>query len=239
MITCMVLDDEKPAIDVLTKYINDTPYLSLKFSTTDTTEAIAFLSHESVDVLFIDIEMPKLSGLQFIDLYAKRSKVILTTAYSEYALEGFEKNVVDYLLKPIPYQRFLKATEKILNLSNFEQLHTSPQESNFVLVKTEHKGKFKKVNFDEIIYIEGQKNYVNIYTNKKEHITTLISISDLEERLPKNQFVRVHRSYIVAINYITTIDGNEIFLKDAPRIPTAGSFKEELLRKLTNFFLQK
>lgn len=240
MITCMIVDDEKPAIGVLTKYVNDTPYLSLKMSTTDVTEAIDFLRHDTVDLLFIDIEMPKLLGLQFIDLYAKEMKAILTTAYSEYAVEGYERNVVDYLLKPISFPRFLKATEKVLNQLNYEKLQVSPNSTgDFLLVKTEHKGKFKKVNFNEIVYVEGLKNYVNIYTSKKEHITTYVGIGELEDRLPANRFCRVHRSYIISLDYVVSIDGNEIFLKDAPRIPTAGSFKDKLLHKLTNNLLQK
>lgn len=240
MINCLIIDDEKPAIDVLTKFVNDTPYLSTKMSTTDVTEAIDFISKDKADLLFIDIEMPKLLGLQFVDLYAKDMKVIITTAYSEYAIEGYERNIVDYLLKPIAFSRFLKATEKVLNQINYEKLHSSSSSnSDFLMVKTEHKGKFRKVNFDEIIYIEGLKNYVNIFTSKRENITTYVSLSDLEDRLPANLFCRVHRSYIVSLNHIVSIDGNEIFLKESPRVPTAGVFKDNLLRKLTNNILQK
>ncbi|RYC68441.1 MULTISPECIES: LytR/AlgR family response regulator transcription factor [Spirosoma] len=243
MITCLILDDERAAINILTRYVNDTPYLKLVASTTDVFEAADVLKKESIDLLFLDIQMPKLTGIQFLQLHNVTCKVILTTAYSEYALEGYEFNVVDYLLKPIPYQRFLKATEKVFNqLSQPEKLPASPAETtpevDFILVKTEHKGKFRKIELTDIVYIEGLKNYVSIYTTKRERIVTYIGMGELEERLPARLFSRVHRSYIVATNMITALDGNEILLKDAPRIPTSGKFKEDLLLKFSKQFIQ-
>jgi DNA-binding LytR/AlgR family response regulator len=244
MITCLILDDERAAISILTRYVNDTPYLKLVAATTDVFEAADILKQESVDLLFLDIQMPKLTGTQFLDLYGTNCKVILTTAYSEYALEGYERDVVDYLLKPIPYQRFLKATEKVLNqLSRPKQVPVSGDNTpngpnDFILVKTEHKGKFRKVDLSEIVYIEGLKNYVSIYTTKRERIVTYIGMGELEERLPASLFSRVHRSYIVATSMITGLDGNEILLKDAPRIPTSGKFKDDFLLKFSKQFIQ-
>ncbi|AQG80676.1 LytR/AlgR family response regulator transcription factor [Spirosoma montaniterrae] len=239
MINCFILDDEQAAINVLTKYITDTPYLHLAGSTTSAPQAIEMLKQTPVDLLFLDIQMPLLTGLQFIDLYGSNLQVIFTTAYSEFALNGFERNALDYLLKPIPFDRFLKATEKALNYFNRQAITpNAPVADDFILVKTEHKGKLRKVNFDEIVYIEGLKNYVSIFTNKQEQIVTYSGIGELEERLPPRQFARVHRSYIVAIRMINAIDGNELFMKDAPRIPTSGRYKDELLTLLQKSILQ-
>lgn len=239
MLSCLVVDDERSAINILTRYIEDTPYLQLKASTTDALEAVQLLKSEPVDILFLDIQMPKLTGLQVLDLLGGKFNVILTTAYSEYALEGFERNVIDYLVKPIPFERFLKATEKALNLINSQQFKNQKEQADdFLFVKTEHKGKLRKVNMSEITYIEGLKNYISIYTDKGERIVTYIGIGDIEERLPQNQFIRVHRSYIVPIKNILALDGNEIRLKDAPRIPTAGKFKENILERFKRNLIQ-
>jgi two-component system LytT family response regulator len=242
MIRCFILDDEKPAIDILTHYINETPYLSLGGSSIDSTEAMQIIKMGNIDLIFLDIEMPKLSGLQFIDLYCKDIDVILTTAYSHYALESYEKNVIDYLMKPVTYERFLKATEKALNISNRKNAgnnNFSDPEEDFILVKTEHKGKYRKINFSEIIFIEGLKNYISIFTNKQEKIVTYIGIGEIEDKLPKNKFIRVHRSFIISMDYVIAIDGNEVFMKDAPRVPMAGNFKDELFQQMELKFLQK
>jgi two-component system LytT family response regulator len=232
MIKCLIIDDEKPAINVLTKFVNDTPHLTLAGSTTDVMEAPEIIKTQKVDLLFLDIHMPKITGLQFLKLYEGNPKVILTTAYPQFALESYEfPNVVDYLLKPIAYDRFLKATEKVLNMTNNESLknHANMPQEEFIFVKTEHKGKIQKVNFADIVYIEGMKNYVTICTVKGERIVTYIGIGDLEESLPMKLFLRVHRSYIVSVKNIEALDGNEIIMKNAPRIPTAGKYKEDFL----------
>lgn len=232
MIKCLIVDDEKPAINVITKFVNDTPYLELGGSTTDVMEVPVLLKTHKIDLLFLDIHMPKVTGLEFLKLYDGNVKVILTTAYPQFALESYEfNNVVDYLVKPIPYDRFLKATEKVLNIVNHEKqdLGSVESEQDFIFVKTEHKGKIQKINFSDIIYIEGMKNYVTICTTKGERIVTYIGIGELEEALPTKYFLRVHRSYIISIKSIEALDGNEIIMKNAPRIPTAGKYKEDFL----------
>jgi two-component system, LytTR family, response regulator len=232
MINCLIVDDEKPAINVITKFVNDTPYLELGSSTTDVMQVPILLKTHKIDLLFLDIHMPKVTGLEFLKLYDGNVKVILTTAYPQFALESYEfNNVVDYLVKPIPYDRFLKATEKVLNMVNHEkqELGSTDNEQDFIFVKTEHKGKIQKINFSDIIYIEGMKNYVTICTIKGERIVTYIGIGELEEALPTKYFLRVHRSYIISIKSIEALDGNEIIMKNAPRIPTAGKYKEDFL----------
>lgn len=232
MIKCLIVDDEKPAINVITKFVNDTPYLEFGASTTDVMEVPELIKKNKIDLLFLDIQMPKITGLQFLKLYEGRVKVILTTAYPQFALESYDfDHVIDYLVKPIPYDRFLKATSKVLNIINHEKQEIGgiETEQDFIFVKTEHKGKIQKINFADIVYIEGMKNYVTICTNKGERIVTYIGIGELEEALPMKYFLRVHRSYIVSIKSIEALDGNEILMKNAPRIPTAGKYKEDFL----------
>ena len=234
MIKCLIVDDEKPAISILTKFINDTPYLTLVGSTTDIMAIPEMIKEYKADLLFLDINMPKLTGLDFLKLHADENlKVILTTAYPQFALESYEfTNVVDYLMKPIPYDRFVKATDKVLNIINHQKNPSqSPtlEQQDFIFVKTEHKGKIQKINFSDIVYIEGMKNYVTICTTKGDRIITYIGITEIEEALPMKDFIRVHRSYIVGVKSIEALDGNEVIMKNAPRIPTAGKYKDDFL----------
>jgi two-component system, LytTR family, response regulator len=234
MIKCLIVDDEKPAINILTKFVNDTPYLALAGSTTNVMEIPEMVKTNKADLLFLDIHMPKITGLDFLKIHSDDNlKVILTTAYPQFALDSYEyANIIDYLMKPIAYERFLKATDKVLNIINHQkQSSTIPtlEQQDFIFVKTEHKGKIQKINFLDIVYIEGMKNYVTICTTRGDRIITYIGISEMEEALPKRDFLRVHRSYIVSIKAIEALDGNEIIMKNAPRIPTAGKYKDDFL----------
>jgi DNA-binding LytR/AlgR family response regulator len=214
MITCLVVDDEQGAIDILRTFIGKTPFLELVDSTTNPLEALTILQNQAVDLLFLDIHMPQLSGLDFMRLVTGKTKVILTTAYSEFAVEGFELDAFDYLLKPIAFERFLKAAQKALNASIAPSVRWQPEEkaTDYIFVKTESKGKMTKVDFDEIIFVEGMKNYVSINTST-ERIVTLLNIKDLEDRLPAKRFMRVHKSYIVSMEKIRALDGNQILFK--------------------------
>ena len=214
--------------------MNDTPYLTLMGSTTNVMEVPALVKTHKADLLFLDIHMPKLTGLDFLKLHADENlKVILTTAYPQFAIESYDfHNVVDYLMKPIAYERFLRATDKALNIVNHQKLSEdglATEQQDFIFVKTEHKGKIQKINFSDIVYIEGMKNYITICTTKGDRIITYIGIGEIEESLPQKDFIRVHRSYIVAIKSIEALDGNEVIMKNAPRIPTAGKYKENFL----------
>ncbi|WP_239691915.1 LytR/AlgR family response regulator transcription factor [Hymenobacter coccineus] len=208
------MDDEQSAIDILRTFIEKTPFLALVGTTTNPLEALGILQSQPVDLLFLDIHMPQLSGLDLMRLVTEKTRIVLTTAYSEFAVESFELNALDYLLKPIAFERFLKAAQKALNTSIEPSLQWRPAEkaADYVFVKTESKGKMIKVNFDEIIYVEGMKNYVSIQTSE-EQIVTLLNMKDLENRLPAKQFMRVHKSYLVALDEIRAVDGNQILLK--------------------------
>ncbi|MBD2754070.1 response regulator transcription factor [Spirosoma sp. BT704] len=233
MLTCVVVDDEPPAIKILTNYIRDTPYLSLTSSTTDILQAQKLLAEQPIDVLFLDIQMPKLTGLQFLRLYEGKTKVILTTAYPQHALESYEfSNVIDYLVKPISFERFQKSVSKALKLVNVETRPPAAAEPDmsFLLVKTEHKGKLRRIDYSDVAYVEGMLNYVIIRTVKGDKIITYMSMGDMEKNLPAHQFARVHRSYIVSLKTIDAIDGNELLLKPGFRIPVGGKYKEPFMQ---------
>lgn len=208
MLTCLVVDDEPSAIDLLRLFIADTPFLTLVGSATNPVEALAFLQRQPVDVLFLDINLPQLSGLDLMRLVPAPTKVILTTAYSEFAVAGFNLNALDYLLKPIAFERFLQAARKAIPAP----ASLLPPAEDYFFVKTEGRGRLVKISFNELLYVEGLKNYVALQT-ADERIVTLLTIKDLESRLPARHFMRVHKSFIVALPKIQALDGNQILFK--------------------------
>jgi DNA-binding LytR/AlgR family response regulator len=227
MISCFIVDDEQSALDILRTYIEKTPFLTLAGSTTDPLQALRVVQSQPIDLLFLDIHMPQLSGLDAARLLQGKTKIVFTTAYSEFAVESFELEAFDYLLKPIAFERFLKTVHKALNASLEPSSRWQPEEKapDYLFVKTGVKGKMAKINFDDIVYIEGMKNYLSINTTE-ESIVTLLSIRELEERLPSRQFMRVHKSYIVALNKIHALDGNQIFFKGLKAyVPLGDSYR--------------
>jgi DNA-binding LytR/AlgR family response regulator len=215
MIKCLVVDDEQHAIDILVHYIKQTPFLELVDTTLNPIEGLQIIASKPIDLIFLDIQMPEISGIDFIKAIGNKSKVILTTAYTEFAVEGFDLEVIDYLLKPISMPRFLAATQKALKLihPSKEEGELPDIEDDYLFVKTESKGKMLKINLADIDYIEGMKNYVAIYRNGQK-ILVYTNMKDLEERLPQKQFMRVHKSFIIPITKITGIEGNLIALKN-------------------------
>jgi DNA-binding LytR/AlgR family response regulator len=214
MITCIIVDDEQHAIDILQHYVKQTPYLKLAASFTNPFDALELLGRQKIDLVFLDIQMPELSGIDLIKTIHGKSKVILTTAYSEFALEGYELYVVDYLMKPIRLPRFLAAVQKAV-----EQINTSADsqqvaaDDNYFFVKTELKGKLLKINFTDIDFIEAMKNYVAIHCSGKKTLV-YTTMKELEDRLPQKQFIRVHKSFIIPVSRITGIEGNLVRLKN-------------------------
>lgn len=218
MIRCIVVDDKPLAIDVLKHYITKTPFLELIYSTTNPLEALNKVIEGQADLVFLDIQMPELTGLQFMKIVKGKCQIILTTAYAEYALEGFENDAVDYLLKPISFERFYQAIEKVkLIQKGMSVLLTETaapkkdKESDHIFVKTEHK--LIRIPTTAILYVEGMQNYVNIYTPTGK-ITSLQTMKKMEEQLPQPQFVRVHKSFIVAINKIDHVERSRIIIGD-------------------------
>jgi two-component system, LytTR family, response regulator len=229
MINCIIVDDEEHAIDILVHYVKQTPQLHLLGSFTNPIEALQLLGEQKIDLVFLDIQMPELSGMDFIKTIQGKSKVILTTAYSEFALEGYDLYVVDYLLKPIRLPRFLAAVQKAaaqINAGNASQKETA--EEDYIFVKTESKGKLLKINLADIDFVESFKNYMAIHCGTQK-ILVYTSMKELEEHLPKKHFIRVHKSFIVPISRITGIEGNLVRLKNVTKEIVIGeSYKIEL-----------
>jgi two-component system LytT family response regulator len=233
IIRCLVVDDKPLAIDILADYISKTDFLELAGSTTNPLEALSILRDQQIDLVLLDIQMPELTGLQFMKIAGNKVKFILTTAYAEYALEGYEHNVVDYLLKPIPYERFYRAAEKALDLLKPPIPESLPSVSpivpaEFIFVKTEHR--IQKINLSDIIYIEGLQNYVLIQT-LTERVMSLQTLKKLEEQLPSAQFARVHKSYIVAMRHISAIERSRIFINGST-IPIGDSYRSAFFNRI-------
>ncbi|SHM58313.1 LytR/AlgR family response regulator transcription factor [Mucilaginibacter sp. OK098] len=239
MIRCLAVDDEAYATKIIADYISKVPYLTLLGTTTSAIEALTRVQGGEIDLIFLDIQMPDLTGIQFLKLYGGKCKVILTTAYPEYALDGFEHDVVDYLLKPIAFDRFLKAAQKAFNLINLvkEQVAIPApvvnttiavnNQTDYMFIKGESKNKFLKVDYNDILYIEGLKNYVSVFTSA-QRIVTYQSLRDLETTLPKPPFYRVHKSYIISVDKIRMVDGNTVYIGDQS-IPIGETYRDGFL----------
>ena len=240
MIQCIIVDDEQHAIDILVHYVNQTPFLSLAGTTTNPIEAMDMVSKQKVDLVFLDIQMPELSGIDFIKAINGKAKVILTTAYSEFAIESYELDVVDYLLKPIRLPRFLAAVQKVvkeLEDHSADKPVATGADDDYIFVKTESKGKLLKINLDEIDYIEGMKNYVAMHCGAKKTLV-YTSMKELEEKL-SGKFIRVHKSFIIPIAKITGIEGNMLRIKNvAAEILIGENYKAGLMEIIRNKMIQ-
>jgi two-component system, LytTR family, response regulator len=224
---CIVLDDEQHSIDILSGYIEKTPNLKLLYTFKNPIDAIPIIQAEVIDIAFIDVQMPNLTGLQFLKLLDKSTKVILCTAYSEYAIDGYELNVIDYLLKPISFDRFLRGIQKIeANLTLSSQLSANDAENDYIFIKTETKGKLIKVHLKEILFVEGLGNYQKIQLVDKRLVSQL-KMKNLEEQLAPFGFVRVHKSFLVPIQKIDKIEGNKLQIAKF-EVPIGENFKENL-----------
>lgn len=234
MINCLIVDDEMHAVEVLTQYVLQTPHLHLVRATTSSLEALAITKQQRIELVFLDVQMPEMSGLDFIKQLNESTRVILCTAYSEFAFAGYEHDVVDFLMKPIAYPRFIKAVQKATNLiaADYHFASTEEPDDDYIFVKSEYKGKMIKINLDEIDYIEGMKNYVAIYRGK-DKILALLNMKDLEERLPKKKFMRVHKSFIIAINRVTIIEGNHVVLQNiTASVPLGEVYKQAFMERI-------
>lgn len=245
-LNCLIVDDEPLAQEVLAAHISKIPNLHLVQQSNNAIEAFEALHKNNIDLLFLDINMPVMSGLSFLRSLKDPPAVILTTAYTEYAMEGYELDVIDYLLKPIPFDRFLKAVNKaivklqsggkqiqhiaedpIANANPVTTQSVPTPEKQYFFIKAD--GKLVKVNYADIKFIEGMKDYLKIHT-ATGMIVTHYTMKAMEEQLPSDKFMRVHKSYIIALNAIKAIEGNIIYLdKDKAEVPLGSSFKEALL----------
>lgn len=231
MIHCLIVDDEQHAIDILLHYAKQTPMLQVVAATTNPIEAMQIVNTQKVDLVFLDVHMPQISGIDFIKAINGKCKVVLTTAYSEFALEGYELDVVDYLLKPIRLPRFLAAVQKVANLIKGGE-PVEEQDDDYIFVKTGLKGKLLKINLADIDYIEGMKNYVAFHCGGTKTMV-YAGMKEIEERLPSKHFLRVHKSFIIRLDRIVGLEGNQVLLKNLPAGLMIGeSYKNELMERV-------
>ena len=232
-IKCIVVDDESVAREIITSHLSKIDNVSIVASCSNAIEAFNVLSSQHIDLIFLDINMPEISGISFAKTINKDSKIIFTTAYREYAIEGFELEAVDYLLKPISFERLLKAVNlyfKVHKKSDIE-INESVNANDFTFVRSDRK--MIKINFEDIIYIESLSDYVKFHLSDKI-ITSRDTISSVEGKLPKNNFIRIHRSFIVAVQMITSFTSEEIVIEKTS-LPISRSYKEQVLQKLRNY----
>jgi len=238
MIRCIAIDDEPLALTQIVSYIEKTPFLELIEKFESALLAVNWLNENETDLMFVDINMPDLSGMDFVKSLNHPPKVIFTTAYSEYALEGFQVDAADYLLKPISYAAFLKAAQKAKDRFFTRPTSVEKLESNedFLFIKTEYK--LQRINLKDIKYVESMREYVRIYLENQSPIMTLLSMKKLMEHLPQKNFMRVHRSFIVNLNKITTIERNRIIFDKDVYIPVSEQYKEHFQKFLETNFLK-
>jgi len=237
MINTIAIDDEPLALQLVNGYIEKTPGLKLLGGFDNPLDAMDFLAGKDIDLIFIDIQMPDLSGLEFTRSIAKGPKVIFTTAYEKYALEGFRLDVVDYLLKPFSYEEFLRAVQKVQKLIRLEKGVQDQVDANneFLFLKSDYK--IKRINFNDILYVEGLKDYVKVYTqNSPKPVLSLTTMKLLELKLPVSKFMRVHRSFIVNLEKIDTIERSRIVFGKT-YIPVSDQYKEKFQEFLDRNFL--
>lgn len=230
MMNCIAIDDESLVLDLLVDNIRQVPFLRLQKACHHALEALEVMQHQHIDLIFLDIQMPRLNGLQFLQTLKNPPMVILVTAYQEYALEGYNLNVVDYLLKPVSFERFLKACQKAHELFSLQQKAALTKEdvpdSFFVNVEYSQ----VKVMIQDIVYIEGLKDYLKIYLSSgPKPVVTRMSLKAMEEKLPASQFIRSSKSYIIAVNKITKIKRDFLCIGDK-EIPVGEQYKEQVAR---------
>lgn len=231
---CIIVDDEALARQVVRTYLEDLPEYEIIAECKNAIEAMNILSSESIDLMFLDINMPKLSGLSFLKTLNNPPLVIITTAYKEYALEGYELDVVDYLNKPFSFERFLKALSKVKDrlsthentIEKEEKIHKSHTNVDFVFIKADKKT--YKLSFDEILYIEALGDYVKIYTTN-EIIVSYLTLKKLEQILPYELFPRVHKSYIISLSKIKSIEGNMVNIENE-KITVGASYRKNFFK---------
>jgi two-component system LytT family response regulator len=228
-INCIAIDDEPLALSKLEGFIARVPDLKLIRTFDSAIEAIGWLKENKPDLIFLDIQMEQLTGIQFLEAINTSSKIIITSAYDEYAIKGFELNVTDYLLKPFPFQRFLQAVSKVMELAAMKSSsELIPETDSYIFIKTEHR--LERIDIEDILYIEGMKDYLRIVCPDKK-IMTLLNFSKLEEVLPAKKFCRVHKSFVVALDKIKSVERGIIRIADQ-RIPLSNTFKGKFYSKI-------
>ncbi len=234
-ITCVIVDDEPMALNLVESYVEKTPFLLLKRKCSSAIDAMEFLKNEPVDLLFLDIQMPDLSGIEFSKMLPKETRIIFTTAFDQYAIEGFKVEALDYLLKPFDYAEFLAAANKAqtwFELVKGKQQAVFSEEKEFLFVKSEYKQ--LRIELADVLYFEGLKDYIKIWLkNNPKPILTLMSLKSLEEELPETQFMRVHRSFIVSLENIEVVERSQVIINNK-RITVSEQYKPNFIAFINN-----
>jgi len=237
-ISCIAIDDEPLAVRKISAYIQKTPFLELVAECRSAFEAMEIINNRAIQLLFIDINMPDLSGMEFVKSLADKPYIVFTTAYSEFAVEGFQVDAADYLLKPITYANFLKAANKVKNLidltanSQKESIRTT---ASHLFVKSDYK--LIRIELDDIRYIESQHEYIKIHLFNSKPVMTQLSMKAIEEQLPSGQFMRVHRSFIVNLKKVSMVERNRIVFDGKVYIPVSDQYKEKFQEYIDGNFI--
>jgi DNA-binding LytR/AlgR family response regulator len=241
-LTCIAIDDEPPALDLLCRFIGQTPFLQLTGSFSNAIEGLRFISENGVDLIFLDIQMPDLSGIELARILSGRNmgnspSIIFTTAFDQFALEGYKLDIVDYLLKPFGYEEFIRGANKALNFAklktNQADTITKEEEQDYIYLKVEFQT--VKIACSNIEYIEGLKDYAKIHlVNSEKAILSLITLKALEEKLHKGKFMRIHRSYIVSLEKITSVTKNAVYIGNI-MFPVSDQYKDEFTKFTTTW----
>ncbi len=232
-ISCIIIDDEPYALDLVEDYVTKTPFLELKGKCLSAFEALQIMNTEKIDLVFSDIQMPDLNGIDFSKTLSANTKVVFTTAFKEYAFDGFKVDAIDYLLKPFNYQEFLKSATKALErIAKHEEKRPGFTNDNFIFVKSEYKQ--VKINLNEVYYFEGLKDYIKIWlSSQPKPILTLMSLKTLEQELPGEKFMRVHRSFIIALDKIESVERSQVVI-NKERISVADQYKGKFQEFIEN-----
>ena len=240
-IKCLAVDDEPLALQQINSYIEKTPFLESVALCQSAFEALEYMKMNEVDLMFVDINMPDINGLEFVKSLTTKPQIIFTTAYSEYAFEGFQVDAIDYILKPINYSNFLKAVNKakkwfdLIEQSAKPQVTQPTQGEDVIFVKSDYK--LVRIQVDEIKYIESANEYIKIYQDNNEVITTLIRLKSIQEQLPADKFMRIHRSFIINLTKIKAVERSRIFMDSKLFIPIGDQYKESFQAYIEKTFI--
>jgi len=230
LLTCIIVDDEPPAIRVIEKFISQLKGLELIASSSKALEGLELIQQNTPDIVFLDIQMPDLTGIQLSKLIDPNVNIIFTTAYPQFAVEGFELNALDYLLKPIAFPRFIEAVEKVKKKKTSVKETSNLNNEEFFFVKTDGKNKFRKVKLSDILYAESIKNYVIIHT-EAEQLVTYNTLKNIQEGLPQTKFIKIHKSYIVALDKVEKTDNYEVWI-NGKDLPLGDTYRSEFFKRI-------
>lgn len=229
-LNCLIVDDEPVARKGMEEYVHEVSFLNLVGKCESALKAQPFLSEGTIDLMFLDIQMPRLSGIDFLKTIKQPPMVIFTTAFSDYALEGYALDVIDYLMKPIAFDRFLKAAQKAMDFYEFRHPEpATPKLEEYFFVKCD--SKFERIVFSNVLYVEALQNYVVIHTTEKKYITYL-TLTSVEDQLPGDQFIKTHKSFLISFSKIKSIEGTDIVLVNGAKIPVSRNLKDEVMNRI-------